>query len=204
MRKRKAAGTHSSGPFSASLKLRRASSRGAPQAGPPDVSQSRASSSAAPQADDSLMEAIRNLGRVPAENRMAPKDEQKLARRLRQARREGKLSAEEEQELFALSKRQPVEAATSGASPPAAAAKAEDSLMEAIRTLGRMPKETKTAPKDEQKLARRLREARRQGKLSAENEKELSAFSERQAVEAESSDASQPAAAGMPCGTSPA
>ena len=70
--------------------------------------------------------------------------------------------------------------------------------MEAIRTLGRMPKETKTAPKDEQKLARRLREARRQGKLSAENEKELSAFSERQAVEAESSDASQPAAAGMP------
>ena len=125
MRKRKAAGTHSNGPFSASLKLRRASSRGAPQAGPPDVSQSRASSSAAPQADDSLMEAIRNLGRVPAENRMAPKDEQKLARRLRQARREGKLSAEEEQELFALSKRQPVEAATSGASPPAAAAKAD-------------------------------------------------------------------------------
>ena len=62
--------------------------------------------------------------------------------------------------------------------------------MEAIRTLGRMPKETKTAPKDEQKLARRLREARRRGKLSAENEKELSAFSERQAVEAESNDAS--------------
>ena len=114
------------------------------------------------------------------------------------ARREGKLSAEEEQELFALSKRQPVEAATSGASPPAAAAKAEDSLMEAIRTLGRMPKETKTAPKDEQKLARRLREARRQGKLSKENEKELAAISERQAVEAESSDAPHPAAAGMP------
>ena len=103
-------------------------------------------------------------------------------------RRASSRGAEEETELLAICTRQAAESDT----------EAEDCLMEAIRTLGRMPKETKTAPKGEQKLARRLREARRRGKLSAENEKELSAFSERQAVEAESSDASQPAAAGMP------
>ena len=46
--------------------------------------------------------------------------------------------------------RQAVEADNSGASQPAGAGKPADPLMQAIRTLGRLPKETTKATKDEQ------------------------------------------------------
>ena len=45
------------------------------------------------------MQAIRTLGRLPKENRKGPKEEQQLAEKLRKARRAGKLSREEEEEL---------------------------------------------------------------------------------------------------------
>ena len=43
--------------------------------------------------------------------------------------------------------------ADSGASQPAGAGKPTDSLMQAIRTLGRLPKETRTAAQEERRLA---------------------------------------------------
>jgi len=49
------------------------------------------------------MQAIRTLGRLPKENRQATKDERQLARQVRFARRDGKLSGEEEAELAAMS-----------------------------------------------------------------------------------------------------
>ena len=119
------------------------------------------------------MEAIRTLGRMPKETKAGPKDEQKLARRLREARRQGKLSAEEETELLAISERQAAESDTSAASPPAAAGMPHCSLMDAIRTLGRLPKGTKRAPREEQQLAHRLRTAEREGQLSADEKEEL-------------------------------
>ena len=73
--------------------------------------------------------------------------------------------------------RQAVEADNSGASQPAGAGKPADPLMQAIRTLGRLPKETRTATKDERQLALKLRRARRAGKLSGEEEAEPAAMS---------------------------
>ena len=79
---------------------------------------------------------------------------------------------------------------------------AKDSLMQASRTLGRLPKEATTATKDEQQLAERLRRARRAGQLSGEEEAELSAMSANdslmQVKEGDNSGVSQPARAGKP------
>ena len=58
-----------------------------------------------------------------------------------------------------------------------AALDANDSLMQAIRSLGRLPKETRSAPKEERLLADNLRRARRLGKLSGEEVAELAALS---------------------------
>ena len=52
-----------------------------------------------------------------------------------------------------------------------------DPLMQAIRTLGRLPEETRKATKDERQLAEELHRARRAGKLSGEEEAELAAMS---------------------------
>ena len=101
--------------------------------------------------------------------------------------------------------------ADSGASQPAGAGKPTDSLMQAIRTLGRLPKETRTATQDERQLARKLRWARRDGKVSGEEEAELAAMSGNHsalaaisAIHSElpaDSGASQPAGAGKPNGS---
>ena len=113
------------------------------------------------------MEAIRTLGRLPKEIRTATKEEQQLAMKLRDARRAGKLSKEEESELATMGAHDSELPTMSG----------NDSLMEDIRTLGRLPKESRQAPKDEQQLAERLRRAKGAGKLSVEEESELAVMS---------------------------
>ena len=85
--------------------------------------------------------------------------------------------------------RQAVEADNSGASQPAGAGKPADTLMQAIRTLGRLPKETRKAPKDERQLAEKLRRARRAGQLSGEEEAELAAMSANELGTLEEADA---------------
>ena len=121
MRKRKAVGTDTS------AKQSRASSSGASQPPAPGAKQSRASSSGASEPPapvakqaagagkpaDSLMQAIRSLGRVPKESKTATKEELRLAWELRDVRRANKLSGEEEAELAAMN-------ANSGASQAAA------------------------------------------------------------------------------------
>ena len=88
-----------------------------------------------------------------------------------------------------MSKRKAVEADSSGASQPAGAGKPADTLMQAIRTLGRLPKETRKAPKDERQLAEKLRRARRAGQLSGEEEAELAAMSANEIGTLEEADA---------------
>ena len=107
--------------------------------------------------NESLMEQIRGLGRLPTRSKTVAQDKQQLAKTFRRARAAGKLSAEEKAELATMS--------------------ANDSLMQAIRTLGRLPKETTFAYKHERRLAGRLRYARRTGKLSNGQEAELAAMS---------------------------
>ena len=71
----------------------------------------------------------------------------------------------------------------------------KEPLMQAIRTLGRLPKETRTATQDERLLANRLNKARREGKVSCEEEAELAAMSANDFVPmAAMSAASNPAA----------
>ena len=50
---------------------------------------------------------------------------------------------------------------------------ANESLMQAIRTLGRLPSETRAATKYQKQLAVKLRKARQAGQLGAEEEAEL-------------------------------
>ena len=151
-----------------------ADSSSASQAAAPDAKQSRASrqaveadnSGASPPAgaekpNDSLMQAIRSLGRLPRETKTATQPERLLACRLRWAKKQGKLSDEQEAELAAIS------ANHSG----------QPSLMQAIRSLGRLPKETDRATVAERRLAFRLRRARKQGQVSGEEEAELAAMS---------------------------
>ena len=63
-----------------------------------------------------------------------------------------------------------VEADNSSAAQPAGAGTPSDSLMEAIRILGRLPKETRTATQVEKLLVQRLRTSRLAGKVSGEEE----------------------------------
>ena len=56
-----------------------------------------------PSSGDALVQAIRTLGRLPADTLWAYRHERRLAWRLRGARREGRLSGEDEAELAAMS-----------------------------------------------------------------------------------------------------
>ena len=93
------------------------------------------------------------------------------------AGRAGQLSLEEEAQLTAMSAAsqpaapgggasQPV-APGGGASQPAGSRKSAETLMEAIRKFGRLPKRSRTASEEEQKLAVRLKNAKRGGHLTA-------------------------------------
>ena len=93
---------------------------------------------------ETLMEAIRKLGRVPKERPKSLEGERKLAVRLRKARYKGNLSEEHKAELAAMKEQEQAEQAEK---------KVMDSLMEEIRKFGRLPKRSRTASKQEQKLA---------------------------------------------------
>ena len=82
--------------------------------------------------------------------------------------------AEEAEELFPRREQQSGESHISTRTDLGAAAKSTVFLMEAIRNLGRVPSECSSAPQEEQVLARLLRVARRTGKLSGEDENDLS------------------------------
>ena len=71
----------------------------------------------------------------------------------------------------------------------AGAGKLADSLMQAVRSLGRLPKETRTATPHERELAEKLRRARRAGKLSGEEEAEVAAMSVKELGTLEEADA---------------
>ena len=79
---------------------------------------------------ETLMEAIREFGRLP-KRRTASKKEKNLAVRLMHARGGGQLSDEHEAELAAMEEKEQAEQAEK---------KVMDSLMEEIRKLGRLPK----------------------------------------------------------------
>ena len=108
------------------------------------------------------------------------------------AGRAGQLSLEEEAQLTAMcvasqpaapggGASEPV-APGGGASQPVAPIESRrrprfETLMEAIREFGRLPKESRTASKKERSLAMRLRDAKRGGNLSDEHKAELAAMS---------------------------
>ena len=79
--------------------------------------------------------------------------------------------------------------AEGAASQFAGAGKRADSLMQAIRTLGRLPNDTRTTTKYERQLAEKLRRARGAGKLSGEEEAELAAMSANELGTLEEADA---------------
>ena len=67
-----------------------------------------------------------------------------------------------------------------GASQPAESRESAETLMEAIRKLGRVPKERSESLEEERKLAVRLRKARYKGNLSEEHKAELAAMKEQE------------------------
>ena len=108
-----------------------------------------------------LMAEIRALGHLPRATRGLG-DEFNLAHRLQYARKEGRLSQAELAELEAIPRYAAV--------PPVAermarVAERMNTLMADIRALGHLPRITRSLG-DESRLARRLREATRQGQLS--------------------------------------
>ena len=125
------------------------------------------------------MKAIRAFGKVPQLVRGksdAQVQERKLAYRLRKARREGLVSAEDEAELARLdSDAQQLPEDPSDAAQLAGEQRIRE-LMEAIRAFAKVPQRvrgTSDAQVEERNLAYRLRNARRDGLLSAEDETEL-------------------------------
>ena len=96
--------------------------------------------------------------------------EQKLAMRVCNAKRAGKLSAGEEAELAARGEKDSELAAMSR----------NDCAMRDVRDLGRRPKESVKSPPKERRLATRLRKAKRRGKQSEEQKEELAAMSARE------------------------
>ena len=98
------------------------------------------------------------------------------------AGRAGQLSLEEEAQLTAMCVASQPAAPGGGASQPVAPVESRrrprfETLMEAIREFGRLPKESRTASKKERSLAMRLRDAKRGGNLSDEHKAELAAMS---------------------------
>ena len=64
-----------------------------------------------------------------------------------------------------------------GSSQPTRSEKPVEILMEAIRELGRLPKESRGASKKERSLAEKLRDHKKRGNLSEEHKAELAAMS---------------------------
>ena len=98
------------------------------------------------------------------------------------AGRAGQLSLEEEAQLTAMCVASQPAAPGGGASQPVAPVESRrrrrfETLMEAIREFGRLPKESRTASKKERSLAMRLRDAKRGCNLSDEHKAELAAMS---------------------------
>ena len=98
------------------------------------------------------------------------------------AGRAGQLSLEEEAQLTAMCVASQPAAPGGGASQPVAPVDCRrrprfETLMEAIREFGRLPKESRTASKKERSLAMRLRDAKRGCNLSDEHKAELAAMS---------------------------
>ena len=98
------------------------------------------------------------------------------------AGRAGQLSLEEEAQLTAMCVASQPAAPGGGASQPVAPVESRrrprfETLMEAIREFGRLPKESRTASEKERKLAMNLRDAKRGGNLSDEQKAELAAMS---------------------------
>ena len=85
-------------------------------------------------AEEGLMVDIRKFGSVPRRTKGVTKEEEHLAQRLYYARRNNSLSAEEARELEAMQSR--------------------DGLMEEIRKLGRVPRNSTRATKEETLLAK--------------------------------------------------
>ena len=104
---------------------------------------------------------MRKLGRLPKESQSKSREEQLLARDLREAKASGLLKAfgEELQELASD------DHAAEAASTAAEHAQRAEALMRQVRKLGRLPKESQSKPREEQLLARGLREAKATGLL---------------------------------------
>ena len=101
------------------------------------------------------------------------------------AGRAGRLSLEEEAQLTAMCVGSQPAALGGGASQPVAPVESRrrrrfETLMEAIREFGRLPKESRTASKKERSLAMRLRDAKRAHNLSDEHKAELAAMKEQE------------------------
>ena len=71
-----------------------------------------------------------------------------------------------------------------GSIPRAPAGSPNELLMEAIRSLGRLPERTRIATEQERVLAKRLGHARQAHRLNAEEEEELAAMEELPAMSA--------------------
>ena len=102
------------------------------------------------------------------------------------AGRAGRLSLEEEAQLTAMCVGSQPAAPGGGASQPVAPVESRrrprfETLMEAIREFGRLPKESRTASKVERSLAMRLRDAKRGCNLSDEHKVELATMSVKEA-----------------------
>ena len=130
----------------------------------------RSTSNATEQAQhaEALMQQVRKLGHLPRETRASP-EEQRLARDLRDARASGLLKTfEKELRDLALKDDEVAVARTATEH-----AQRVEVLMQQVRALGRMPKESHD-PK-EQRLARELRDARATGLMTA-HEPELTSI----------------------------
>ena len=120
------------------------------------------------QQAESLMQQVRKLGHLPQESQHKP-HEQLLAQQLRKAREKGLLEAfEDELENFASK-----DAAAAIASTATEHARQASDLMEQVRALGRMPKESHDSK--ERRLAHDLRKARATGSMTA-HEPELTSI----------------------------
>ena len=178
MRKRKAEVGNSSGAFqpdAPSSKQRRsaaslsvapgggASQPVAPGGGASQPAESRESA-------ETLMEAIRKLGRVPKDRPESLEEERKLAVRLRNAKYKGNLSEEHKAELAAMKEQEQEEQSEKSREPV-------EALMKEIREMGRLPKESRGASEQERSLAEKLRDHKKRGNLSEEHKAELAAMS---------------------------
>ena len=127
---------------------------------------------------EALMDSVRKLGHTPHESPSKSFEEQRLAKALRRARADGIMSASQQAELESLATRSAAEAAASTAAEHAQSAEA---LMERVRKLGHLPKESQSKFQEEQRLGLALRRARATGIMSA-YESELRSLDARSAA----------------------